>query len=491
MADRAVLHTLSKREITTLANALARRLGLSETYDGKRNIWESCGYPAEITPEEMELRYKRMGLARTIVNAFPMACWRRDPLVYETTEDTETAYEKVWKELQRRHKVIMRLKQVDMLAGRGEFAVLLFGLDGGPVLEVEPPSKSKLLFLRPYHPSKVKVVEREKDTANERYGQPVMYEIQRRQNDDAEPPIRVHWKRVLHVADGVDDRDDVGEHRLTCVWNDLLDIEKISAGGSEMFWKGGFPTTLLNIDKDLNPSEDEKAAMGAQVEEMLHGLTRILRMRGVSATQLLPSLVSPENHFRMKVQQMAAATGIPMRILLGSEEAQLAGEQDSMNWLDRVDARRTDFCEQWILRPFLERCSLLGLLPALPEGEEAIVEWPPIKERTAKDKAEVGLWKTDMLVKYASTPAAEQVVTLFHFLTEFLDFDDEKAHAIEDAVNEAFAEEEAALEQQAAEQEALGLDGQQDAGRAPAAAGPQTGRVAQPAVGASRSGGAR
>lgn len=486
MAAKQVLNTLSQREITTLANALARRLGLTETYDGKRNVWESCGYPAELTAEEMELRYKRMGIARTVVNAFPMACWRRPPAVYETDEDTETAFEKAWNALQKKQQVLMRLRQVDLLAGRGEFAVLLFGLDGGPELEQEPSPRSRLLYLRPYHPSKVKVAEREKDASSERYGLPVLYEIQRRQNEDSLPPIRVHWKRVLHVADGLDDRDDIGEHRLTAVWNDLLDIEKISAGGSEMFWKGGFPTTLLNIDKDLNPSEDEKAAMSAQVEEMLHGLTRVLRMRGVNATQLLPSLVSPENHFRMKVQQIAAATGIPTRILLGSEEAQLAGEQDSMNWLDRVDARRSDFCEQWILRPFVARCQLLGILPALPENVELKVEWPPIKDRTEKEQAEVGLLKTDMLVKYAATPAAEQVVTLFHFLTEFLHFTDEKAHAIEDAVNEAFEEEENLEAQAGAVIPGQGVQDQ------PSMNASRAGQVA-PAAGqaSARSGGAR
>ena len=75
----------------------------------------------------------------------------------------------------------------------------------------------------------------------------------------------------------------------------------------------------------------------------------------------------------MIVNLISGTTGIPTRILLGSEAGQLASEQDRANWAERIDERRTLFCGPRILEPLADRFQEMGVLS---EGTVEF-EWPP------------------------------------------------------------------------------------------------------------------
>lgn len=441
--------SVSRRELTILASALSRRLRNAETFDGERNVWESCGYPWECEQSKMELRYKRFGLARRIVDAFPDACWSKPPEVLENEDDKETEFEAAWKSLVKEFRVFSRLHQLDRLAGRGKCAVLLIGLDDGKALRMEPAAgPHRVIYLRPYHPDKVEVFKKETDPRSPRFGAPTMYTL-RRKKDQELNKMEVHWKRIIHLSDTTDDNDWEGEHRLKKVWNHILDIEKIAGGGAEMFWKGGFPITLFNIDKEITPTSEDLTAMNSQISDVLHGLTRSLKFRGVTAETLKSELAQPAGHFLIQVQLISAATGIPQRVLLGSEMAKLASEQDSRNWLDKVHERRVNYCQGWILEVFVERLQLLGALPAIKEpppdadvdAPGPIVRWPDLQSHTDKDEAEVGKLRTEALAKFAGTAGTENVIDLFHWLTEFMGFDRTTAQSIVDGVDETSSRE--------------------------------------------------
>jgi hypothetical protein len=50
---------------------------------------------------------------------------------------------------------------------------------------------------------------------------------------------------------------------------------------------------------------------------------------------------------------ISAGTGIPQRVLMGSEQGKLAAKQDRANWDNRVTDRQTDFAGPLVLRPFV------------------------------------------------------------------------------------------------------------------------------------------
>jgi len=371
-----------------------------------------------------------MGLARRIVDAAPDACWMKQPVVVEDDTDSETPFESAWNILIDRLPVFNRLRTLDKMCGRGLFSVMLLGFDDGGVLEkeVKEGSNPNLLFMRVYHPQKVSIIGWETNNTSERFGAPVMYQLKMTDRGGTEQEKKVHWTRILHLADDVEEQEWTGEHRLHKVFNHILDIEKISGGGAEMFWRGGFPGMGFEMDKDAGElTTSRKEEIDKELTTYMHGLSRFFKVRGIKATQFSPSVANPKTHFMMQIQLISAATGIPARILLGSEEAQLASEQDTGNWLDRVTMRRTAFCEPMVLKQFI---GLLVRSGTLPKPEKIVVQWPDLRTRDPKQEAEVIRITTEALVKWADSVGSANVMSLFHYLTLVHGMSQDKANMI-------------------------------------------------------------
>lgn len=445
-ADTPLTNEQITNQFQLLSSDFIRRLSnFTKTFEGERETWKSCGYPIEVTQEAMELRYKRMGLCRTIVDVYPDDCWSKRPSVYETAAEEVTEWEKAWNALVDDDDlgVLQALKDIDRLAGRGPFAILLIGFNDGKELSqpvVQTPGQ-KVNFLRAYHPGRLSIHTKETDPSNKRYGKPVLYKITKDKNENTNETL-VHWSRVVHLADEVDDVPWIGQHRLESVWNHILDIEKIAGGGSEMFWKGGFPGMGLMLDKEMNPDTDELSEMDSRIRDYFHGLTRALRLRGVTAQQFDVTVANPTEHFKMNIQMISSAKRIPARILLGAEQGELASTQDKEAWVGRVDERRTTFCEPLILRPFIITLTSAGVLP---EIDKYYVEWPTIRTKSDKEDADIARVLTDAISRYATSPGVELVMTPYHFLTIVLKRTDEEAKAILKKVTDEFGAEEALL----------------------------------------------
>ena len=111
------------------------------------------------------------------------------------------------------------------------------------------------------------------------------------------------------------------------------------------------------------------------MDSYLHGFQRYLRLQGIDIQELKPQLADPSNHFAVLINMISIATGIPKRILLGSERGELASSQDEKNWADQIDSRRKDHCEPMILRPLIDSLIGVGVLPE-PKGEYVVVIGP-------------------------------------------------------------------------------------------------------------------
>lgn len=74
----------------------------------------------------------------------------------------------------------------------------------------------------------------------------------------------------------------------------------------------------------------------------------------------------------MIIALISGTTGIPQRILIGSEAGQLASEQDRANWAERIEERRALYAEPNILEPLVDVFQDVGLLS---KGDIEFV-WP-------------------------------------------------------------------------------------------------------------------
>jgi len=416
---------------------LAQKLG--QSYGTARDIYTALGYPKILTFDHYYSRYKRQDIAKRIVNMPAIATWRGKPVITENV-DKETEFENAWAKLVKSLNVYHYLTRVDKIAGIGQYAVLLMGFDDGHPLNQPVEKATKVLYLRPYNENHAQINTWILDTKNERYGLPETYRITISAGNKSNSVSQVvHHSRVLHVAEGLDEDDIYGTPRLQAVYNRLQDLELIVGGSAEMFWRGAFPGYGFKASADANIDPQAMSALADEIDEYMHGLKRYLRLQGIDIENLAMQVADPSNHVEVQLKLISGATGIPVRILTGSERGELASSQDETNWNARIDERRKDFAEPRILRPFIDRLIEIGILPEPKEGYT--VEWPDIFALNEETKAKIGEIKTRSLAAYVNAPGADMMVPIEIFLEEVLGFEREKIDKIREVAEKELREE--------------------------------------------------
>jgi len=193
----------------------------------ERDIYKSLGYTRVLSFMHYLDMYKRNEVAKRIVEAMPEACWRKHPTVEEIDEDKRkiTAFDQAWLDLVREHSIYHYLSRADKLAGIGWFGILFLGLDDVKnsnelMVPVEQGTERKLLYLRPYMVDDSAVAEWEEDPGNPRYGLPKVYKLSPKsmEGTSQSKEFKVHYSRVIHIAEGLLDNDVWGTPRLENVY---------------------------------------------------------------------------------------------------------------------------------------------------------------------------------------------------------------------------------------------------------------------------------
>lgn len=381
------IHALS---LLTERIGVASRTG--KTYAGARDLYTVLGYTQDPTVNDFLAQYHFNGVASRIIKAFPSATWRDTPSVTDDAGDqTETAFEKAVLALDKRVNLYRLLERADRLASIGQYGVILLGFSGADDFDKEVTGNRTLLYLQAYGESKCAITEWESDPSNKRFGLPKLYQIRLDMPGGSSKTMTVHHSRIVHIAEGALENDVYGEPRLRPIYNLLQDIIKVVGGGAEMFWRGAAPGLHFDIAKDVpTPSEDQLESLKSSIDDYIHGLSRVLRTQGVEVNELGKPTQDGTGMASMILDLIAGTTGIPKRILIGSERGELASSQDQENWESRIVERQTTFAEPCILRPMLDRLIAVGALPK-PAGGEYQIEWPDRLAMSILDKAQIGL----------------------------------------------------------------------------------------------------
>lgn len=457
---------------------------------------EECGYPVTITKQDYRKLYEREPLATRVIHVLPNECWGCTPTVYEDEDsETITAFEEAWDGItktlrgtsfykqERGSPVWEYLKRVDQLSGIGSFGLLLIGIDDGlpldqPVagieedgtFEGEAVASRKLLYLRAFDESYVEVAAYEKDSKNPRYGQPTYYNITMNRPDNA--PIvgegletgqrRVHWTRVLHVADNLDTSEIFGVPRMRPVYNRLHDLHKLYGGSAEMYWQGAFGGLSLETHPQLGGDVAVDAeATRDQLEDRRLRLQRDILLMGMHATPLAPTVVDPTPQINVQIEAICILIGVPKRVFMGSERGELSSSQDDSTWNERKAERQNNYLTPRLIVPFIDRLIAMGVLPV---PVEFCVEWPDLEALSDIEKATVMTQRTQALSAYMSG-GVDMLIPPMDYLTRECYYTEEEAQTIIENAEEhvaAKAEEEAALqEEQMQQMKEVGLEHQE------------------------------
>ena len=363
---------------------LAIRSGLS--FGGKRDLNQTLGYHQLIQPEDYRAQYERGDIAERIIEAYPQATWVDGVTIYED-EDPEviTEFEQATIDLFTRLRVWSKLTRADILSGLGHYGVLLIGAKGEmstPLPRMSGPSS--VLYLTALSQDRATIDQEDRDSASPRFGSPVFYTLKLADNFSK----RVHWSRVIHIAEGALEVDTVGKPRLRAIWNRLMDLQKLIGGGSEAAWRRMDPGMHLNLDPSVKLTPKDEAAIDAEFGEYLHGLRRTVRTRGMEVNPLNTAVTNFGPNVDTILQIVSGVTGIPQRILLGSERGELASTQDKGNFEDRVRERRHSFAEP-VIRALVDRLIEHGALPQ--PADSYYIAWPESGRMSIADQATVAL----------------------------------------------------------------------------------------------------
>lgn len=387
---------------------LAARTG--QHFGGDRDLYEVMGYPRHLTAEDYAETYLRQDIAARVVDSYPDSTWREPPTLYG-----DDAFMQSFEDIESRHHIFRSMHRLDRLTGLGHYGVLLLGLDGAESLH-QPVRESGgygLIYLQPHSERTAEITQWEDDPTSPRYGKPKLYRITTGVNwtgaGATQRTATVHHSRVIHVAERALEDVSIGTPRLERVYNRLMDMDKLAGGSAEMYWQNSAIIMALIAEADVEWSPDEREAMQDQIEDMQHGLRRWMRLRGVDPKNLAPGLqgADPTGHMDKQLDLIAGATGIPKRILIGSERGELSSSQDEFNWASRIDERREQFAGPGIIEPFVRAGQRLGFL----NGSFDYAEWPAGNSVSEDAQADIALKRTQALSAYVNTVGADMIVS--------------------------------------------------------------------------------
>ena len=409
-----------RRVLRDLESWISDRMGFANRYakgfKGTRDYFKVFGYKSDLVFADFRERYERDSIAGRIVDLPAETTWQTPPAVADSKAGKrDTKFEKAFIDLARRLKLWRVFERADRVAGIGRYAVIVLGFrDNGsldiPVTGVEGPED--VLYASVYSEGDAVIKKLDTEPTSERFGLPETYDIDFSRSGETSGTGKrrikskpVHWSRVIHIAEHCIEDEVYGTPRLMRVWNLLDDVLKLSGGSAETFWLTANRGMLFKLDPNTRfRDEDEKEKLKQQAELYAQGLTRILRGRGLDVEVLGSASPNPRGAFGVVSALIIGATGIPLRLLFGTERGQIATVQDRTTWMETIMGRQTNFAEPDIVRPTLDRLIRFGALPP-PNGGEYTVRWPNLLTMSPLEKAQSAFWLGRAAAEFASQAA--------------------------------------------------------------------------------------
>jgi hypothetical protein len=475
------------------ANILMQRTELMRSLlDSPRNVSSDCGYPeGYISTELYKSLYDREPVPARVVEVYPKECFQVQPTVFEDeSADVVTPFEEAWDALGKQLRgeqsfyqeeessaIWTYLYDADVKSGIGHYAGILLGIDDGMPLnepaemitatdgngkrKASSDASRRLLFMRIFGESDMRINSLETDMQSPRYGQPTEYDISLIDPTEftslglgASLPTNrevVHWSRVVHISEyGV-----LHTPRMQPVLNRLLDLRKLQGGSAEMYWRGAFPGYAIKTQPQLGADVDiNKEDVKQQLTDYSNALQRFLVLMGMDITALAPQVSDPSSQIGAQLDSICIQLGIPKRIFMGSERGELASSQDDAAWNDRLKQRQIGVITPRIIIPVVDRLISLRVLPRPAKGYR--VSWPDLTSKSDEEKAGIATQRTQAIAAYSSGQL-ETTLAPMDFWTRIMGFTEDESQSIianAEEVNAQKEKEQAAKDMEAAKVQA-------------------------------------
>ena len=288
-----------------LTNRLNLRHGT--TFNGARDLQTTLGYKDQLTYQDYYARYKRGGIAKTIIDAFVDDTWRLPPSCATSINRMRprlpplrtpgTARQTAPSVA--RHSAPRSASPPGALCGPGA------GPPGADKLRVKAAAvrnAEDLLYLQAFSEEHCEIVELVTDDESPLFGTPHLYSIDfsRGQGDLLFSPtgtrpqlagqyaqkVLVHASRCIHVAEGGLEDDLIGAPALEAVWNLLDDLDKLVGGTSEMVWKDAKRRLVAELREGATLSPEDAELFSERIQQFMHQMMDVLQVQNIDVRQL-------------------------------------------------------------------------------------------------------------------------------------------------------------------------------------------------------------
>lgn len=336
---------------------------LGQSFNGQRDIYEAAGFTKNPTFDTYYQKYRR-GVGGTIIELMPKLCFSQFPDIKVNENIDEHATELF------KSKINYNLLKADKLSGINNYSILFLGFNDNNDLDTQVENATELLFTSVYMESQVSISAYDTDTKSLNFGRPLLYNIQNTSAGNSTSLI-VHYSRVLHLAENPTCVDYLGTPRLERILNNLDNIDKMIGASGESYWKNSTNGIAFIADKDTELNEESREKMSAEIDDYEHGLSRFLKLRGIEPKKLENSPVSPKEYIDNEFKLIAGIIEVPMRLLVGSENARVASITDDKNMECKVQNRRDQYVTPYLYQPLFEKLKAANVI----EDKQYIIDW--------------------------------------------------------------------------------------------------------------------
>ena len=199
------------------------------------------------------------------------------------------------------------------------WGLLLYGFDDGRPLNEPPRPGSKITFFQAIDPTWVEEVIYSKDE-DENFTLPIRI-IGYKMADGASSAKYIHPKRVAHIENPSIDIEMKGASALLACYDDLVVMKHVTWGAGQTMWRSGNQLVIA-----IAPPR----ASAAQITAIDTALTNVNTKSamtfpfGTDVNTNSPSGLNPGPYADIPINNISAATRIPISILIGSQAGALA-----------------------------------------------------------------------------------------------------------------------------------------------------------------------